>query len=216
MRQRDIETPASLRSLVPRPVSGLRSLVPAPLATRPRAIRQILGQDAQAARSSGRCCPRRSLKVCAVSGTHTISQCLPVSMSPQVSCLRSLVSPSPLPPLAPHWLALAPRGRIGEAALLPLLATGTPQSRSRPTRSRFAVRAPCAHQRPANASHKATRFQKRAGHGRGPRKPRASRKPFPSSLVTRHSRKRPEKGVRFALKLFSIFFPNPLARPDKM
>ncbi len=39
---------------------------------------------------------------------------------------------------------------------------------------------------------------------------------LPSSLVTRHSRKRPEKGVRFALKLFSIFFPNPLARPDKM
>ena len=46
-------------------------------------------------------------------------------------------------------------------------------------RSRFAVRAPCAHQRQSNASHKAKRFHKRAGHSPGPRKACASRNPFP-------------------------------------
>ena len=35
-------------------------------------------------------------------------------------------------------------------------------------RSSFAVRALCAHQRQRNASQKAKRFQKRAGHGHGP------------------------------------------------
>ena len=34
----------------------------------------------------------------------------------------------------------------------------------------FAVRAPCAHQRKSNASHKAKRFQKRAGQRQGPKK----------------------------------------------
>ena len=49
-------------------------------------------------------------------------------------------------PLAPHWLCLWV------------------------VRSSFAVRAPCAHQRQGNASHKAKRFQRRAGHRRGARK----------------------------------------------
>ena len=48
-------------------------------------------------------------------------------------------------------------------------------------RSSLAVRAPCAHQRLANASHKAKRFQKRAGHRRGLRKTLRFAPPFHSS-----------------------------------
>ncbi len=60
-------------------------------------------------------------------------------------------------------------------------------------RSSFAVRAPCAHQRLATASHKAKRPAK-----------------------TFRPSKRPEKGVCSAQKIFSTFFQNPLARSLKM
>ena len=66
------------------------------------------------------------------------------------------------PPLkAPHWLRLWP------------------------VRSSFAVRAPCAHQRQRNASHKAKRFQIRTGHGHGGRKMSDYHHPFPPPKTCR-------------------------------
>ena len=104
-----------------------------------------------------------------------------------VSCLRSLVSP-----LLPAIGRAAARPLVGRG-LRTRRVNGTPLDRPRPARSRLAVRAPCAHQWLAKASHKAKRFQKHFGSAKG----------F-------------AKGPAYRLKLFSIFFKNPLARNGTM
>ena len=130
-----------------------------------------------------------------VSMSH-VSPGLNVSLS---QCLaRSLVSGlwSP-PPLAP--------------------ANGTPPARPRFARSRSAVRAPCAHQRQGKASHKAKRFQRRAGHGRGSRKvcenrATLSRTNGSQTLRTRQSapqrRAGHGRGSRKALRCVPPFHPS--------
>ena len=97
-----------------------------------------------------------------------------------VSCLRSLVSP-----LLPAIGRAAARPLVGRG-LRTRRVNGTPLDRPRPARSRLAVRAPCAHQWLAKASHKAKRFQKHFGSAKG----------F-------------AKGPAYRLKLFSIFFQKP-------
>ena len=64
-------------------------------------------------------------------------------MAKRLLAIRGGAGAWPPPLKAPHWLGLWP------------------------VRSSFAVRAPCAHQRKSNASHKAKRFQRRAGHRQG-------------------------------------------------
>ena len=77
----------------------------------------------------------------------------------------------------------------------------------------FAVRALCAHQRQGNASHKAKRFQKRAGHGRGSRKAQRFAYAFPTPKAGKcfaqgkalpkacRPQARVEKGLRSSLPL---------------
>ena len=74
-----------------------------------------------------------------------------------------------------------------------LPANGAPLDRHRPARSSSAVRALCAHQRQSNAL------------------PMAERAAQPFALA-----KGPAKGPAHRQKLFSTFFPNPLARSRKM
>ena len=103
-------------------------------------LRQVEIDAVPMARPQG----RQSLNVSCL----TRSQCLAVSMSRQVSCLRSLVSPLP-PPLARHRIVLVSREAVLQCA---------PCARTQGSQTlRTSQCAP----------------QKRAGHKSGARKPRA-------------------------------------------
>ena len=148
----------------------------------------------------------RALQDCSARGRWQ-SYCIAIRCRAVAQAARPLAKRA-RPGLCYHWhfigfvfgmciavLPCAPRARTKGRGMLRTrqsasknaLATGATREKVCENRSAF------LRQRLANASHKANRPAK-----------------------TFRPSKRPEKGVRFALKLFSNFFPNPLARPDKM